>query len=376
MEDKSRSVLIWKTAWIPSSETFVRDQVAALHRWHPLRVGGYQIHSGLITGEEIFLRKSPKEANWYLRALEFFGTTPKLRRIVKERKPRLIHAHFARDAMQIRRFSVKSGLPLVVTLHGFDITALPNRRGFRGALYRHKLRLLFRDASRIVAVSDYIRGRAIEAGADASKVTVIYNGISGESTGAATPRAGILCVGRLVHKKGFGDAIRALALLRERGVEVSLSIIGAGPLDQQLRGLADALGVEVRFEGALPPEAVRARMAASSVVCVPSVRAPDGDTEGLPTTVLEAGLTRTPVVAYTHAGIPEAVDHDVTGLLAPEGDVHTLADALGRVITDPAYAMKLGQAAADKIEREFNLSMHVSTLEYLYDELCDLRDQS
>ncbi|EIC07905.1 glycosyl transferase group 1 [Microbacterium laevaniformans OR221] len=117
-------------------------------------------------------------------------------------------------------------------------------------------------------------------------------------------------------------------------------------------------------------------MAASSVVCVPSVRAPDGDTEGLPTTVLEAGLTRTPVVAYTHAGIPEAVDHDVTGLLAPEGDVHTLADALGRVITDPAYAMKLGQAAADKIEREFNLSMHVSTLEYLYDELCDLRDQS
>lgn len=372
MVRRQPTVLVWKTAWIPSSETFVRDQTAAMTSWTPLKVGGYRIQSTLLDGTEAFLFHEPRVARWGLWWLEVTGRSRRLSKIVRDRNPAIMHAHFARDGMQIRRFARRNKIPLIVTLHGFDITALPRMSGRSGWAYRRNLRKLFRDAAQVIVVSEHIRRTALAHGAPPERTRVVYNGIPVNFEPASPQRQGVLCVGRLVPKKGFADAIRALALLHETGVDATLTIVGDGALRSELTRLAVAASIPVVFTGVLAPEEVRARMAASAVVCVPSMTAPNGDTEGLPTTVLEAALAATPVVAYDHAGIPEAIDHMETGLLVREGDVEALSHAISSLLLNPEWAATLGSKALREVRVKFDVNRRVEDLERVYSTVARL----
>ena len=98
-----------------------------------------------------------------------------------------------------------------------------------------------------------------------------------------------------------------------------------------MKGIAAPLG-NIEFTGWLPNAELRRRMRGALAVCVPSLAASDGDAEGLPNVVLEAMAEGVPVIASRHAGIPEAVEHEVSGLLVPPGDPEALAAALRRLV--------------------------------------------
>ena len=98
------------------------------------------------------------------------------------------------------------------------------------------------------------------------------------------------------------------------------------------------------FAGWLPNPEVRRLMRGAAAVCVPSVTARDGDSEGLPTVIFEAMAEGAPIVATRHAGIPEAVEHGRTGLLVPPGDPRALADALERLLANPELRRDFGAA--------------------------------
>ncbi|HET8633653.1 MAG TPA: glycosyltransferase [Gemmatimonadales bacterium] len=162
----------------------------------------------------------------------------------------------------------------------------------------------------------------------------------------------LLAVGHLEPLKGFAVLVRALGLLRERGLTPALEIVGGGPDDASLRTLARECGVagQVTLRGWLSADQVMARMQGATMLVHPSI-APDA----MPTVVKEALACGAPVVASDLAGIPEMLDGGRCGVLTPPGDVEALATALERLLRNPVARRQLGAAGRAHMEAHFNL---------------------
>lgn len=154
-------------------------------------------------------------------------------------------------------------------------------------------------------------------------------------------RPTLLYVGRLKRYKGIDLAIRAVALLRDRGTSVRLLIAGRGDDEASLRNLASALGVDDRVEilGYIE-EARKVDLFRSAWLHVFT-----SEKEGWGLTNLEAGACGTPTVASDVPGLRDSVRNEESGLLVPHGDVSALADAIGRIVMDPELRERLGRGA-------------------------------
>lgn len=264
-----------------------------------------------------------------------------------------LHAHFATSASAVARLaSLLTGIPYSFTAHAKDI--------FHADVDHVQLRAKLSDAHHVVTVSDHNVGWLREHfGADADRVHRVYNGLDPQTLTWSDPadRApGVLFVGRLVEKKGMPDLIDAIAVLRDRGRNVPLDVVGTGPLAEPLAEQARALGLEhlVRFHGPAPQHEVAQRLADAAVFAAPCVHAADGDRDGLPTVLLEAMSMGAVCVSTPVTGIPEAVEHGVTGLLVPERDAFALADAIVTLLDDRALRSRLARAARRRVEERFD----------------------
>jgi colanic acid/amylovoran biosynthesis glycosyltransferase len=360
-------VVIWKTAWLPASETFVRNQIAALSSWEASPVGIRRVESKLSDPHDRILFGAGRVERSRARLLQKTGLGGRLAQELRLTRPDVIHAHFASAGMIARRSARRVGVPLAVTLHGQDITAAPRAPGASGIYYRFRLRRLFRDAAVVIAVSDHLAKRAIELGADPGKVVVHHIGIP-LAQSALTPgvTTALLGVGRLTEKKGFEHLIRAVAALPEDLKGVPVRIVGDGPLLGSLQALALELGVAVDFAGFLPSDEVRRMMAQRPLVCIPSVRAANGDEEGLPTVAMEAAAAGCAVAGYQHSGLPDIVESGVTGVLVTEGDVAALSAQLAALLGNPQLMASMGVAAREKVIAEFDIVEQTVKLEAIY----------
>lgn len=176
----------------------------------------------------------------------------------------------------------------------------------------------------------------------------------------------LLGVGRFVAKKGFRYLLEMAALLQQRKVDFELRILGSGPLDSELRTLADQLQIQncVRFLGQKSTSEVRAEMAEADIVVVPSITTDAGDMEGLPVVIMEAMATGAAVVASAHAGIPEIVIPEQTGLLTEERNAQSLADAVCQIIAQPSEERL--KRARKLIEEQFNIAIVAQQREDLF----------
>lgn len=354
-----RPVVVWRSALLPGSETFVRNHGAYLTRWSPAYLGATRVASALSLPSDVIAFPDGKG---FLR-LRLTGSSPRLTAALRTLNPAVVHAHFGGDGWLVARAAAAVGAPLVLTVHGHDVTRQPSTPGPLGVRYRRNLRDVFRRARVVLAVSDRIRTRALSLGADPDRVRVHHTGIPlPASLTPTTPRWDVAFVGRLVEKKGVADLLAALRRTPAKAV-----IIGDGPLLDDLR--AAASGLDVTFTGSLPPDEVAAHLAAARMLAAPSRTAADGDEEGLPTTILEGAAYGLPVVATRHSGIPEAVLDGETGLLGDEGDVAALAANIERLLADDALRAKLGAAGRAHVVENFDLVKQSAKLEDLYDSL-------
>jgi colanic acid/amylovoran biosynthesis glycosyltransferase len=229
---------------------------------------------------------------------------------------------------------------------------------------------LFDAGATFVCVSEHVRRKAVEWGYPPERLVVLPIGVDTDlikpSGVGEAPR--ILHVARLVAKKGTADLIAAFARVVRAVPAAELAIVGAGPLRDSLGGLAKELGVAhaVRFLGARPHDETLAELSRSRLLCVPSVTAPNGDMEGLPTVVLEAFAAGRPVVGTRHGGIPEAVTDGTDGYLVAERDVVGLADRLTALLGDVELGERMGAAARATAEERFDLRRQTDKLERLY----------
>jgi glycosyltransferase involved in cell wall biosynthesis len=352
-----KRVIIWRDVVLPNSETFIANQMRAMQRWNPVIAGrcGLSNNLGVVPAFTLQHRRAIVD-RFATRTHEYVGTTIRLHRHFA--KANVVHAHFGPDAAGIVTAAQLARTPLVTTFHGYDITVSSAPAGYRK---------LFRCSSRLIAVSRFISDQLVAAGAPSDKVTVLPIGIPlPPNFRPPERRDGVLFVGRLVEKKGCADLLRAVAALPDRPL---VTVIGDGPLHQELRALAEELRLRVAFVGARPPEVVARAMSRCAAFCVPSKTAANGDREGMGMVFLEAAAHSTPTVAYRSGGVPEAVVHGETGLLACEGDIPELARCLSAVLSDGGLARRLGEAGRARVTTEFDITVCTRRLESLYDEV-------
>ena len=160
-------------------------------------------------------------------------------------------------------------------------------------------------------------------------------------------RPTVVCVSRLVPRKGQDVLIKALPSIRRRVDEAALVIVGGGPYLETLRMLARDCGVadHVTFTGAVPDDELPAHHALADVFAMPCrTRGAGMDVEGLGIVFLEASATGVPVIAGDSGGAPEAVQHNKTGLVIDGHWVHEVADAVTELLTDRDRAAAMGAA--------------------------------
>lgn len=203
-------------------------------------------------------------------------------------------------------------------------------------------------------------------GADRGKIRCVHHGIDADRYRPdpwrpATGRPLVLAVGQLKERKGLDDLLVACRLLADRGHDLTCEVVGDGPLRGRLEAMVTDLGLEdvVVLRGALDGDEVLARYRAATVFALPCVTAGDGGRDGIPNVILEAMAMQLPVVSTDHSGIPEAVRHGETGLLVAPRAPEALADALARLLDDPATAARMGQRGRQVVLEHFDVETNV-----------------
>ncbi|MBC1220234.1 glycosyltransferase, partial [Nostoc sp. UCD120] len=188
----------------------------------------------------------------------------------------------------------------------------------------------------------------------------------------------ILCVGRHTEKKGIDTLLKAFARIASKHPNVSLIQIGSGIMTEKFKVLADELGISnrVNFMGAKPYEVIQKMMRGAEVFSLPSQTAKNGDSEGLPLSILEAAASSLPIVSTWHSAIPDAVLDGETGFLVDEKDDQALAEKLDILLSDRALAKKMGIKGREFICENFDIRKQTVKLEAIYDLVISKRESS
>lgn len=253
-------------------------------------------------------------------------------------------------------------IPLIVHFHGYDAS-----RKDTIEKYGQKYKDLFEYANTIVAVSEAMIKDLIALGCPGEKILLNPYGPD-ESFLEIVPDYNsrvFLFVGRLVDKKAPYYTIAAFAQVNKVFPEAELWMIGDGPLLNTCMNLATYFGVanKVVFKGSLAADEIRNAMKDSFAYVQHSIRAENGDAEGAPVAIMEAQAAGLPVVSTIHAGIPDIVQSEETGLLVPEHDVKGMAEAMITLLKYPDKAEEMGIAGKERIKKYFSLSKHLQLLE-------------
>jgi colanic acid/amylovoran biosynthesis glycosyltransferase len=251
---------------------------------------------------------------------------PAARRLARGREQH-VHVHFAAEAaLAWMRIAAIAGVPYSVTAHAYEI--------FMSAT---NLREKLERAAFATTGCEY-NVRHLRQVAPDAEIHEIVMGVDGErfrrrtAYGHGDPH--VLAVGRLVEKKGFRYLVEAAAELPE----VRFSIVGAGPLEAELKGR------RVDLLGPRSPDEVRELLESAHLLAMPCVVAADGDRDSMPVVVKEALAMEVPVVASDEVGLPELVRPE-WGRLVPPGDSRALAGAIAELLALPqAERAAMGRA--------------------------------
>ncbi|MFA7233788.1 MAG: glycosyltransferase family 4 protein [Terrimicrobiaceae bacterium] len=265
--------------------------------------------------------------------------------VLRERGIGHVHVHFAglgsRTAFWLKKFF---GISFSITAHANDFFVGANGKS------PIEIRDLFHAARHVVTVSEFskklLQSRFPEI---AQRIVRVYNGIDPDRfTGTHLPASPplILSVGRYIEKKGFRDLITACALLADLPLECR--IIGEGPLEAELRTLVESLEQQGRvlIAGPAPESEIIRLLHKSTVFALPCVTDSKGDSDNLPTVIMEAMAAGLPVVSTPVAGVPEMVEEGRTGCLAPEHSPEALAGKIRSLLKRPALRASMGSAGS------------------------------
>ncbi len=353
------AVLHFAADWLPPSEVFLYDLVRSLRRRGLVVAGEPLLHSDRFPLPAIPVRSLAPLERITPPAVRPPVVTAALSLLARRERVGIVHVHHGYRIDQVLGTVRRRGLPLVVSLHGHDVTGYLEGRP---RAYREAAGL----ASAVIVPSRFLVPAAVAAGFPEEVVRVLPSGIETGFFRAGPIPAGppeALFVGRFVEKKGLDVLAAAWPAVQATVPGARLRILGYGPLETLARSIGGA-------EVVLAPdrETVREALTRARLVVSPSRTAGDDAVESLLMVNLEAQAAGRPVVTTRHGGIPEYVLEGETALVVPEGDPGALATALIAVLGDEDLARRLGGAGPAWAAR-FDLGVTAGAVDALYGEL-------
>ena len=305
----------------------------------------------------------------------------------KKKIPTLLHVHDWLGLFSGRAIKHRYRVPLLSTIHA---TEFGRNNGIHTEMQKYINRCEWElqwESWRVIVCSGFMRGEVEFAlKTPQEKIDVIYNGVDGSDfdfpfEGAeradfrvrfAAPNEKIVFfIGRMVREKGAQLLIEALPRLRFQYHDAKLVIAGGGDRTH-LENLARYTGMirHVYFTGRVSDEDRDRLYRVADVACYPSLYEPFG------IVALEAMAAKVPVVVSNAGGLPEVVQHDVTGTVTFAGDPDSLAWGVARVLKNPDFARQMANAAAARVETVFNWDVIAAQTKSVYERVWNAYKES
>jgi len=302
-----------------------------------------------------------------------------IRRILRDFRPDVVHTHSAKGGVLGRMAAWHLGVPAVVhTVHGAPFH--PYQSAMVRALFRWCETYAARRCHAMVSVADAMTDLLVEAGvAPRERFTTVYSGMDVEPFLAADRHRRCMRgelgfrdehvvvgkIARLFHLKGHEYLVEAAARVVRACPEVRFLLVGDGILRAKLEDRIARLGLgeHFRFTGLVPPERIAALLGAMDVLVHVSLR------EGLARALPQALIAGKPVISFDVDGAREVVIPGETGFLVPPCEMEPLAEAIIRLVGDPALRARLGQEGRGRFTERFRHETMTRQLRALYARL-------
>ena len=321
------------------------------------------------------LRSAPRGLRGHLWQLFYFAEAMILWRQCEKRGVRHVHAVFANVASDVALLAAHYGRESGSDEWSWSLSVHGSTEFYD--VYTHRLREKVESADVVVCISDFCRSQLMMFSETEhwDKMRVVHCGVDlnefapppaleAAPADRENPRVNLLCVGRMVHLKGYSLVVKAISELRRRGVMIDATFVGEGPSRREVEATAVALGVDgdITLAGAIAQDVMHEYYERADIFCMSSFA------EGLPVVLIEAMAMELPVVSTRVAAIPELVEDGVSGLLIPPARVDLLADAIETLARDPERRREMGRAGRRKVVEEFDVHRSAEQLHAIFAE--------
>ncbi|MGM0746125.1 MAG: glycosyltransferase family 4 protein [Bacteroidota bacterium] len=361
-------VLHFKTNYLNPSETFIDRLVRNHEHFEPVIATCYaknfvdqlNVHEMPKTGIKGFINTIQLKLN---RSPSFLFD------VARTEQPDIIHGHFGLDSYRLIQLHQKTNIPFIVNFYGHDVIRLPREIGWKS-----RYKKMAKYMSWAIAGSEDMKRNLVKLGFDEDRITTIKLAVNiADIEFVHRKKAGpkLMMVGRCVEKKGFIYALKALKEIKKEIPDITLDLYGDGELLPELKTFSEQYNLQnqVTFHGFTENKKVFKALYEHDILLVPSVQAKDGDREGIPQTTVEGMATGIPVIASEHAGLPELVKNEETGLLIPTRDSGAIVQAVLQLIQNSSVVDKVSIEGRNQVSKDHNLKTQVKKTEELYTKL-------
>lgn len=297
-----------------------------------------------------------------LRKISYLKTLNRLKSLIKEFKPDILHAHFSSSYGLLG--ALTKFKPFFISVWGADVYDFPKKSFIHKAVLKYNLR----SADRLFSTSHVMKEETLQY--TNKDIRVIPFGVDLEKfkPGAAIDQIfpeGSIVVGTvkaLEDKYGINVLINAFSILKNKRPDLPLKllIVGRGTKEFELKQQAEMLGVanDTVFTGFIPVEMVPGYQNLLDVAVFPSVL----DSESFGVAVIEANACEKPVVVTNRGGLPEVVEDGKSGFVVPANDPHSLAMAMEKLVSCAELRKQVGQNGRERVKKHYDWNQNLSTM--------------
>ncbi|PZA00691.1 glycosyltransferase family 4 protein [Gammaproteobacteria bacterium 2W06] len=307
--------------------------------------------------------------------LGYFRMVPAVRKLLKRLQPDLVNAHYASGYGTTARLARYR--PCLLSVWGSDVYDVP----FKSRLHRHLIRQNIQWADAVASTSHAMAKQVHSFVPFLEEIAITPFGVdieafSGQTyslneRAAGTPLV-IGTVKKLAPKYGVDTLLKAFAIVRQHCLNAApssepnlqLRLVGDGPDRRALEDLAETLGIAhvTEFLGRIPHDTVPRELAGMDIFAALSRE----DSESFGVAAIEAGAARRPVVVSDAGGLPEVVRDGETGLIVPRENPEAAAEALTQLVQDGKLRLRMGEAGAAHVARQYDWAASVNTMLEVY----------
>jgi glycosyltransferase involved in cell wall biosynthesis len=289
-----------------------------------------------------------------------YAWVKRLSRSLNKHKIDVLLIEYGSNAYDLLPMLRSCKIPFAVHFHGYDASV----NDLIAKCNNYKT--VFDLATKVIVVSEAMRHQIQTLGCPVSKIVKTVYGPNSEylKIKPSYNSQQFIAIGRFTDKKAPYYTILAFLEVLKHYPKATLIMAGNGPLLNSCINLVKHYNVKsnIQFVGVVNSNELSEYLKSSIAFVQHSIVAINGDSEGTPVSVLEASLSGLPVIASKHAGIPDVIIDNETGLLFEEHHTSGMTKAMLKILKDPSLAKRLGETGKINISKNFNLNQHIKTL--------------